>query len=105
LENRILFAQQLNGTIGESIGNLERLTSLCVFFVFPDTNKKFCSMIENFRQIGHNQLGGSLPRSFFKLSSLEEVFLQNNQISGGLPMDFGRFSNLTHLYFIILSLE
>ncbi|PWA42243.1 leucine-rich repeat protein [Artemisia annua] len=49
-----------------------------------------------------NNLVGTMPRSFYNLSSLEEVFLNNNiRLTGRLPINIGLMQ--PHLYLLSLS--
>ncbi|TVU16685.1 hypothetical protein EJB05_40260, partial [Eragrostis curvula] len=59
-----LQGQGLNGTIGQSLGNLTNLTSI---------------------KLGQNHLTGRVPESLTKLGSLQDLDLSMNDLSGPLP--------------------
>jgi len=74
-----LIANNLSGTVPESLGNLSNLEVLYLF---------------------NNQLAGPIPASLGSLSSLEWLYLHSNQLTGSIPSSLGNLSNLQ-----VLSLE
>jgi len=73
----LLSANNLDGTIPHTIGNMD---SLMIF------------------QAGNNQLTGSLPEEFGNLKKLKVLDLRVNQMSGALPFAIGYAKALTEIY-------
>jgi Leucine rich repeat len=69
-----LSANNLNGTIPDSLGNLKSL-----FYLL----------------LGSNQLSGKIPDSFGNFSSLSWLDLSNNQLFGSIPPQLSGMVNLT----------
>ena len=72
-----LLANQLEGTIPPSIGDLLKMEIL---------------------NLRGNQLSGSLPPSFGNLTKLENLYLSQNKLTGEIPSTFGNMSYLMDLY-------
>lgn len=66
----------LQGELPASIGHLENLESLKLFF---------------------NQIGGTLPEGLFSLTKLKTLDLNSNMISGSLPATISKLENLEQL--------
>ncbi|MBT1695342.1 hypothetical protein KK083_00550 [Fulvivirgaceae bacterium PWU4] len=73
----LLHANQLQGTIPSSIGDLTALTRL---------------------HLQTNQLSGGIPYSVGNLTGLTQLFLFDNPLGGEIPASLGNLINLTHLY-------
>ena len=72
-----LAANNLTGTIPESIGNLVNLRYL---------------------NLMNNQLTGNIPESIGNLGNLDNLYLNDNQLTGDIPESIGNLVNLSYLY-------
>ena len=71
-----LFYCSLTGTIPDKIGSLRNLTTF---------------------MLGNNRLEGAIPGSFYELTDLEFIGLDDNLLEGNLA-SFGKFAKLKHAY-------
>ena len=96
-----LAANNLTGTIPESIGNLVNLRYLNLM-----NNQLTGNIPESIGNLGNldnlylndNQLTGDIPESIGNLVNLTRLYLYNNQLTGGIPESIGNLGNLTRLY-------
>ncbi|MQL77902.1 hypothetical protein Taro_010324 [Colocasia esculenta] len=77
LQELMVGANQISGSIPPGIGNLVGLTKLV---------------------LGGNELVGSIPSTFGKLDNLFMLYLGPNQLSGGIPSELGNLTLLSELY-------
>ncbi|KAL2513319.1 putative LRR receptor-like serine/threonine-protein kinase [Abeliophyllum distichum] len=95
-------ANQLNGVLPTSIGNLS--TSLRIFSAFECNISGFIpAEIGNLRSLEDlylysNQLTGFIPTTIGKLKRLQRVHLQHNKLDGYIPAELCQLSNLGNLY-------
>ena len=94
------YANNLSGTIPESIGNLTALQ--LIELGFNNLSGTLPSSIGNLvnlqsLSITFNQLSGTLPESLSNLKSLAVMELYKNQFTGQIPQSFARLTNLTNL--------
>jgi Leucine-rich repeat (LRR) protein len=59
-----------------------------------------CFLFAGYFSVGDNNLVGSIPSSFGKLTVLRQMFLNDNKLTGTIPMELSQMN-----YLSILSLE
>jgi len=77
----------LNGTIPESIGNLEKLTYLGLYMngltgEIPESIGNLVNL--TYLGLGYNNLTGTIPDSFLNLKELEDMSIESNRLDGTL---------------------
>ncbi|MEM6768621.1 MAG: hypothetical protein AAF655_27025, partial [Bacteroidota bacterium] len=72
----VLTANQLNGFLPISLGNMNKLEILW---------------------LGTNNLDGTIPSSFGKMINLKQLFLDHNKLKGGIPVELAELPKLQQL--------
>ena len=72
----VLTANQLNGFLPNSLGNMNKLEILW---------------------LGTNSLEGTIPTSFGKMINLKQLFLEDNNLQGGIPVELTELPKLQQL--------
>ncbi|MEK8019189.1 MAG: prolyl oligopeptidase family serine peptidase, partial [Candidatus Parabeggiatoa sp.] len=89
--------KKISGTIPESIGDLNYLTSLelsenNLIGILPKSLGNLTQL--TFLSLTRNQLNGTIPDSIGKLNQLEILDLSNNRFSGSIPNSIGHLEQL-----------
>ncbi len=97
LQDLELQDNQLNGSIPPELGNLIQLRSLALFS--NELSSSIPSSLSNLTNVtyfdlSNNKLSGNIPSSFGNLTNLQSLSLSNNHLSGSIPSSLG---NLPHL--------
>ncbi|XP_047306423.1 putative receptor-like protein kinase At3g47110 [Impatiens glandulifera] len=96
----VLAANQLQGRIPPSIGNLVNLSYLTLednrfTGPIPSTIGKVQKLQRIY--LGRNQLSGTIPDSIGNLSLVNELYFNNNNLEGTIPSSFGNCQRLISL--------
>ncbi len=95
-----LGANNLSGSVSNSIGNLDVLQILemdnnNMSGELPSTMANMTNLIQI--DMDNNQFTGSFPAFLTALDKLESVELDNNRLTGSIPSDIGSLDKLTNL--------
>ena len=96
----VLVANNLNGTLSNSLANLDSLTTLKLSInnltgELPDNLGNLSNLEE--LKIGRNNLTGNIPSSLYQISNLTELWLYDNMLEGNLSSSISNWTSLRSL--------